>query len=273
MNGLTSKIPAKLRAQNQGRTVTIFALCPFLRPFFGSIPCQALRSLQKSHFASPLSLLGLWLLSLLWSQGVWYQLKPPEPPSPSQEGLHAPGGLYGAPSLGPPDVPGNWMGQVWPRREAGRVEKATVFSVVCGGDIFPLLETALYSWEGASICSGMWSALGWSSMAFCQLPGQCPTLKQCKIQGVLGPGRQTGHPAVLQTALHARPSPQSLGWNLIHLWGQEEKQPSRFSLVKDSQLKCTKTPSATELSHYFLEEEGKVGIRTAFFKLPSNSRQ
>lgn len=108
MNGLTSKIPSKLRAQNQGWNVTIFALCPFLRPFFGSIPCQALRSLQKSHFASPLSLLGLWLLSLLWSQGVWYQLEPPEPLSPNQEGLHAPGGLYGAPSLGPPESGCPW---------------------------------------------------------------------------------------------------------------------------------------------------------------------
>lgn len=33
------------------------------------------------------------------------------------------------------DVYGNWTGQVWPRRGAGREETAPVFSVVCGRDV------------------------------------------------------------------------------------------------------------------------------------------
>lgn len=138
-------------------------------------------------------------------------------------------------------------------------------------------RSALYSWEVASICSGMWSVLGWSLMALCQLPGQFSILKQCTIWGVPWPGHQTGCSAALQTALHPRSILQSLGWNLILLWGwdpprQREKiWPSHFSIVKDLQLQSRKAATAEALSHYFLKEKGKAGIRTAFLKLPSMS--
>lgn len=53
----------------------------------------------------------------------------------------------------------------------------------------------------------------------------------------------------------------------------EKIGPLRFSLVKDLQLQPRKAATAEELGHYFLEEEEKVGIRTAFLKLPSTSRK
>lgn len=125
---------------------------------------------------------------------------------------------------------------------------------------------------GSQHLFGMWSAPGWPLMALCQLPGQCSALKQCEIWGVLWPGRQTGCPAALQTALHPRPILLSLWWNSIRLWGWEAaggKQNPHISVFSKTyswnpenllQLRSSLTLS--------LRQQGKQE-----FKLPSDSRK
>lgn len=119
------------------------------------------RRLQKSPWGSSLSLLRHWLLSLHWSQWVRVPAETPRATQPSKGGLHPQGGLYGAPSLDPPesmdiplDVYGNWTGQVWPSRGAGREETAPVFSTVCGRDVSsPLRGSHRLPWD--VICPGL----------------------------------------------------------------------------------------------------------------------
>lgn len=127
------------------------------------------RHLQKSPLGSSLSLLRHWLLSLHWSQWVRVPAETPRATQPSKGGLHPQGGLYGAPSLDPPesmdiplDVYGNWTGQVWPSRGAGREETAPVFSTVCGRDVSsPLRPEDLSSPPGREPPSALGCDLPW----------------------------------------------------------------------------------------------------------------
>lgn len=157
------------------------------------------------------------------------------------------------------------MGLSWLRMRAGGLEKATVS--LCSR----LWKRCLsflrdLPWEAASISSGMWSALGWSLMALFQLPGQFSTLKQCKIWGVLWPGRQTGCPAA-GTLPPPHSSESGVEFDLSLRTGDSRKKKITLILQYHQRLRVEiqKNPHSSGTLHYFLEAEGKAGIKIAFF--------
>lgn len=123
------------------------------------------RCLQKSCFGSSLS--AFWGTGCFLStgpSGSGHQLKPPEPRRPSKDSLHPRVGSMGLlPSVPRSlDVSGNWTGQVWSRRGAGREETAPVFSAVYGKDVSsPLRPEDVSSLPGREPPSALGCDLPW----------------------------------------------------------------------------------------------------------------
>lgn len=88
---LSSLLHWEFTEQNQGWNVTKSALCPCLLPFFKCISHQVLRRLQKSCLASSISLPGLWLLSLHWSQWGPTRTSTPRASQAKSRGSASPG--------------------------------------------------------------------------------------------------------------------------------------------------------------------------------------
>lgn len=142
---------------------------------------------------------------------VW--IKTTQPAGPSQEGLHPQGGLDGVQSLAFPGNAGNWLcPQGSPEGTRKSWESCSkFFSAVCRRISFLPQKSALCFWEVASIWSRMRPALGWSLMAFCQLPRQFRALRQCTVWGS---SDQDSRPDVLlPSRQHSTPAP------LFRVWG------------------------------------------------------